>query len=85
MSEMIDRVARALCDVQATSAWRRLEESGGSIPTRDDFREAARAAIEAMREPTEAMREEAILMCGEWHGDAVISVFPDIIAAALKD
>lgn len=49
---MVERVARAICEEQEPTPWGELEESGGSIPTRDDFRAAARAAIAAMREPS---------------------------------
>ena len=48
MSEMIERVARAIYD----------EQSDGTGPV-DDFYPVARAAIEAMREPTKAQLEVA--------------------------
>lgn len=55
---MIERVARALFDELNKSievdGWRRDWESCGTY-LRDCFREAARVAIEAMREPTTEM------------------------------
>ena len=50
----------------------------------DDFRKKARAAIEAMREPTEAMHEAANR---EWDGRMsfrVTGAWQAMIAAALK-
>lgn len=62
MSEMIERVARALCaadeldwDAQANG-----QTSGsGSDDEQQGYLDKARAAIEAMREPTEAMTAKA--------------------------
>ncbi|WNV09937.1 hypothetical protein [Tardiphaga sp. 709] len=48
MSEMIERVAKAIYDAFATVG-------DYENPTKEDIKNAARAAIEAMREPTEAM------------------------------
>jgi hypothetical protein len=52
VSEMIDRVARAINEVNpwVGIAWMDLP----SVP-KDEYRAKARAAIEAMREPTEGM------------------------------
>lgn len=58
MSEIVERVARALCDED-------LWQCGGSDGTRlnpampnwHHYRKQARLTIEAMREPTEAMCE----------------------------
>jgi hypothetical protein len=49
MSEMVERVARAICEAERMNPDDKL---GGWRHWQD----AARAAIEAMREPTEAMR-----------------------------
>ena len=51
MSEMIERVARAM--------WRECEPSsfGWEESDRDNYRRLARAAIAAMREPTIALYE----------------------------
>lgn len=59
MEEMIERVAKALKAVPI----RDLTDPGGELDQLR-LREAARAAIEAMREPTEAMKDagyEALL------------------------
>lgn len=52
MSEMIERVAKALCDEEwgGTQPWDRKPEG-----FRERYRMRARVAIQAMREPTEAM------------------------------
>jgi hypothetical protein len=68
MSEMVERVARALhaqyhgammaggAAETAEVAWKRADASGDH----DQWRAEARAAIEAMREPTDAMIEAAV-------------------------
>lgn len=77
MSEMVERVARAICESEKMNPDDAL---GGWIHWQD----AARAAIEAMREPTEAMllvRCDPLLRLGDeatprvmqwrngfWHG-----------------
>jgi hypothetical protein len=51
MSEIVDRVARAMCDTKLwPGAWKRETEGN-----REEWRMLACAAIEAMREPTDAM------------------------------
>ena len=54
MSEMVERVAMALCDERWRGDWPKLNEG-----EREDWRGAARAAIAAMREPIEAMINSA--------------------------
>lgn len=55
MSEMVERVAKALFQWQhGHDRWDEAEPD-----VREDACEAARAAIEAMREPTEAMCDAA--------------------------
>lgn len=53
MNAMIERVARALYDAQSDDGDWLMHESGG--PVRTEYRAMARAAIEALREPTNAM------------------------------
>ena len=55
MSEMVEKVAKAMHSVDALiqPSWESLEGE------QEDYREYARAAIAAMREPTEAMIEAA--------------------------
>ena len=53
MSEMTERAARAMADEQGMG-WERMFE-----PTRAMWRNLAKVAIEAMREPTEAMTDFA--------------------------
>lgn len=80
MSEMVERVARAIYfrgDDQGDTAWHHCQ-----LWHRDVAREQARAAIEAMREPTEAMvkaaygRERTGTERGNWRA---------MIDAALKE
>jgi hypothetical protein len=47
MSEMVERVARAICAKNATLDWR-------------EYRDEAKRAIAAMREPTNAMIEAGV-------------------------
>jgi len=83
VSEMVERVARALCercgvlpDDMAGGTW-----DGGSYaagePAWTTWKDDARAAIEAMRDPTEAMVTA---------GDSCVSrlVWRDMINEALK-
>lgn len=74
MNEMIDRVARALCEAE-----------GDRDELWDAYLEPARAAIEAMREPTKEMLFAGDLHCTYgckcWSGD----IYPAMIDAALED
>ncbi|MDP3940644.1 MAG: hypothetical protein Q8R92_21225 [Deltaproteobacteria bacterium] len=47
---MVEKIARAIYDFPETP-WEEMRE-----PVRNEFRQRARAALEAMREPTDAMR-----------------------------
>ena len=67
MSEMIERVAKAILKEQQTNR--------SAFP---DSRDIARAAIEAMREPTSAMAKAA------YRDDAPQVVWRDMIDEALK-
>jgi hypothetical protein len=58
MSDMVEKVARALWNaesVRATDRPRRVEWAEESEKTQENWRHMARAAIEALREPTEEM------------------------------
>lgn len=87
MSEMVERVARAIHNAKPGNAWDWLREyaKGGDQTAKgiiDDRMLEARAAIEAMREPTEDM-SVAALDCGP-DRDAV-TYWKVMIDAALKD
>lgn len=60
MTEMIERVARAICQSQGLE-WDKqsdpMTSASGSDGEQDGFREMASAAIRAMREPTEQMSD----------------------------
>lgn len=83
MSTMVERVARAIyfrADDQGDKAWNHCQSWH-----RDIAREQARAAIEAMREPTDAMANAAWAKIGE-DGDADVAViYANMIDAALNE
>lgn len=77
MSEMIDRVAHALCDFDiGKDAWNYT----GEHECRDDYRALARIALKAMREPTEAMIGTRI----PGLRSEIIATYHDMIDEALK-
>jgi hypothetical protein len=84
-SEMVERVARKLC-CKGGCYIRRMNERAVTAELYDmpwsclweSKIDDARAAIEAMREPTEAMDEAGQPMCGETGYD-----FPSIWKAAI--
>ena len=73
MSEMIDRVAEALAqsfrDTVAKVSGQSWEETGVTLPSREVFERYARAAIEAMREPTEAMVQSGCVWFRQYDPD----------------
>jgi hypothetical protein len=80
--DMIERVARAICRS-------RNEDPDGPLGLRGPvfngpywmyYVQDARAAIEAMREPTPSMIDAAY----EWTTDSPIHIWNDMIDAALK-
>lgn len=77
MTDMIERVARAISpDCWDTSDWTMRPHNSAA---RHNAKRAARAAIEAMREPTDAMVQAGINeghKCGNW--------YPAMIDAALQ-
>ena len=57
MSEMVEKVARAICaDLGLDADARHLALDETEFRGWNQFENAAKAAIEAMREPTEALR-----------------------------
>ena len=83
MSGMIDRVARALAEADELQ-WTFMFDSHRDEPSRDDYRRRARAAIEAMRKPTEAMIEAVRDPHEGLSAGAVEYVWDAMIDAALK-
>jgi hypothetical protein len=82
MNEMIKRVAKAIEDYHDKDAWSPYERIGHVVAL-----ECARAAIAAMREPTEAMCDaanEAVFQGGQPPSQPDI-VWPAMIDASLKD
>ena len=78
MSEMIERVAKAIHKVTHDDKW----------PTCNFCKDAARAAIEAMRQPTEAMigaGRDATINNDPLAYPDVEDTWPAMIDAALKD
>ena len=96
MSEsMVERVARGIAKQQRRGAedWDEIDEKDvydTNYLLREDYRAMARAAIEAMREPTEAMFHAAFAGIVRDHGDItgiyfdLKVVYRDMIDAALK-
>lgn len=81
---MVEKVARAICDSDfcdngdhgAGEAWADMDEQ-----QRDYYRDNARAAIKALREPTEAM----LIAAAEINGLAIIPEWCAAIDAALAE
>lgn len=80
MSEMVERVAMAIHVTMDAPAWDRT-----SVLTRDVMRVRARAAIAAMREPTEDMRDALSATGKMWRELNSETVWQTYIDAALKD
>ena len=89
VTEIVDRVARAICG--SSAKWNDLPESKAerrerrydTAETRDDYRDDARLAISAMREPTEFMVHFGH---GHWvDGRGSISIYQAMIDAALAE
>jgi hypothetical protein len=76
MNEMVERVARALCEQD--TEWRPFEYY------RDEFVSMARAVIGVMRTPTEAMRQAAFPDMPHASLEA-LRVWQAMIDAAKKD
>lgn len=82
---MVEKVARAICDSDfcdngdhgAGEAWAGMDEQ-----QRDYYRDNARAAIKALREPTEAMIATAAWEDGEY---TARTVWGQMIDAALAE
>lgn len=81
MSEMVEKVARAMAE--KSKARQPGMHTLNSLPMdgKEDFLEMARAAIEAMREPTEAMvKSGSSMYCNEYEAP---DIWEDMIDAAL--
>lgn len=86
MSEMVERVARAIADAGGSDFDQLPSKHGPGFGLRNMYMNMARAAIEAMREPTEAMSEAMRIanmnVAGGYDGP---SGWEAAIDAALKD
>lgn len=91
MSEMIERVAQAIDPLPWTDLARDHWRKGGVEEGKEAARAKARAAIEAMREPTEAMVKAGTIGWDPMDGSGVRPVFDPtkpyeaMIDAALND
>lgn len=63
MNEMVDRVARAMHGADGIKSFASFDDE--SAGNQWDYRSMARAAIAAMREPTEAMMQAAHIIIGD--------------------
>lgn len=79
MSEMVDSVARAICKAMELE-W---DDLGYLDPQQSEFEDYARAAIEAMREPTSEILDAGRGYCDTSHNAGV--AYRAMIAAALGD
>jgi len=83
MSEMIERVARALYERENAGnpfpgAAEHFAWDGPNFKGQNTWREMARVAIKVMREPTDEMCEAAY-----WHQQSDVNQYQDAIDAAL--
>jgi len=77
MPEMIERVARAICNSAEADDYDALTDNG---VVKGMYRQQARAAIEAMRPTTKAMR---LAMCPMNGADYVVGDPGDVWSAAI--
>lgn len=77
MNAMVEKVARAIY----TSQWGEAQSWGVNFTETENCRSRARAAIEAMREPTEAMIASGEPISGE---STVKTIYGLMIDAALR-
>lgn len=86
MSEMIERVARQIFETNITVYLRlSMDFSEQTVSVQEQYRGLARAAIEAMREPTEAMEEAALDVRPLMLPDSPREVWGAMIDAALNE
>jgi hypothetical protein len=82
--DMIERVARALFavewDSKSSDPW-----EGAYADEREAWLQSARAAIEAMRDPTDAMKDAGDLPTYQWVDDVASNVWGRMIDAALSE
>ena len=91
MSEMVERVAKAIFDAEfdflgIESPWPDADQVRmiAEMRTPDDFRMVARAAIKAMMEPTEAMDSAGYTDIYVAPDKTCKKIYQDMINAALK-
>ena len=87
MSEMVEKVAKAIADAAGSDFDRLPATHGPGHGLRNMYLRMARAAIEAMRETTEAMLTAGDDCCGEYGCGVwrMREIFTAQIDAALKD
>ena len=79
MSELIERVARAIRGCVSADDWNFIDEIARKM-----YRREARAAIEAMREPTTEMLHASTMQVPTWDNEASKRKWQAMIEAALK-
>lgn len=77
MSEMVERVARA---ISAKHDWKEWEQTHDESPPWSPYIDDARAAIAAMRNPT----EEMVIAVAQQYGPALEADYQAMIDGALK-
>ena len=83
MSEMIERVARAIALAQLDNDTRAAVDPN-TWPVAESYCDMARAAIEAMREPTAEMLQPC-MAGGKSYLVPVMEIWPKMIDAALSE
>lgn len=81
MTPGLERVARALCELDANPP----DATMGGKPLWQDYLPEARAAIMALREPDRTMIGAAALKVGHIGKDEVVRIYRAMIDAALVD
>lgn len=85
MSEMFERVFRAIAKAGGNNPDRLPKEPGPGYPMRQMYEAMTRAAIEAMREPTDEMANAGYHGTSYWEDSHPTAVWQAMIDAALAE
>lgn len=82
MNEMVERVARAICEAVGPEDSSQVKSSMGDWPAWHDWVPQAKAALASMKEPTPYMVRAGGLFPGD---DTCLPIWKSMIKAALKE
>jgi hypothetical protein len=83
VSEMVERVARAIWAKSEDGLFGvSFDERRGMFPNGDSAFDLARAAIEAMREPTQSMYDHETYTSGQWSNRTLEAMIDAALAPA---